>query len=69
MRYLTGFVMFWYDFIVGDAWEVAAGVLLSLVVSWVLIQGGLNGAAGLVLVLGIAAALGGSLAWQARGRR
>lgn len=30
MKYITGFFAFWYDFIVGDAWEVAAGVLLSL---------------------------------------
>lgn len=30
MRYITGFFAFWYDFIVGDAWEVAAGVVLSL---------------------------------------
>jgi hypothetical protein len=30
MKYVTGFFAFWYDFIVGDAWEVAAGVLASL---------------------------------------
>ena len=30
MKYITGFFAFWYDFIVGDAWEVAAGVVLSL---------------------------------------
>jgi len=32
MKYLTGFVAFWYDFIVGDAWEVAVGVLVGLLV-------------------------------------
>lgn len=31
MKYITGFFAFWYDFIVGDAWEVAAGVVVSLV--------------------------------------
>ena len=33
MRYLKGFFAFWYDFIVGDAWEVAVGVGTSLVIS------------------------------------
>jgi hypothetical protein len=32
MRYVKGFFAFWYDFIVGDAWEVAVGVGTSLVV-------------------------------------
>ena len=32
MRYIRGFFAFWYDFIVGDAWEVAAGVLVALIV-------------------------------------
>ncbi len=31
MKYITGFFAFWYDFIVGDAWEVAAGVIVGLV--------------------------------------
>ena len=33
MRYLKHFLLFWYDFIVGDDWIVAAGVGLALVVS------------------------------------
>jgi len=32
MKYIRGFFAFWYDFIVGDAWEVAAGVVISLLV-------------------------------------
>ncbi|MDQ2805359.1 MAG: hypothetical protein M3Z04_00340 [Chloroflexota bacterium] len=32
MKYITGFVAFWYDFIVGDAWEVAVGVIVGLIV-------------------------------------
>jgi hypothetical protein len=32
MKYIRGFFAFWYDFIVGDAWEVAVGVVLALVV-------------------------------------
>jgi hypothetical protein len=33
MRYITGFFMFWYDFIVGDDWTVAAGVVVALVLT------------------------------------
>jgi hypothetical protein len=32
VRYLESFVRFWIDFIIGDAWEVAAGIALTLVV-------------------------------------
>jgi hypothetical protein len=30
MRVLRSFLAFWYDFIVGDDWIVAAGVVLAL---------------------------------------
>jgi hypothetical protein len=30
MRFLRSFLGFWYDFIVGDDWTVAAGVVLAL---------------------------------------
>lgn len=30
MKYIRAFLLFWYDFIVGDAWEVAAGVAITL---------------------------------------
>ena len=26
MKYVLGFFSFWYDFIVGDSWQTAAGV-------------------------------------------
>jgi hypothetical protein len=32
MRAITGFVQFWYDFIIGDDWLIAALVALCLVV-------------------------------------
>src|SRR5207245_10548287 len=28
MRYITGFFRFWYDFLVGDSWQLTAGVVL-----------------------------------------
>lgn len=30
MRALKGFLRFWYDFIIGDDWTVAAGVIVLL---------------------------------------
>jgi hypothetical protein len=38
MRYLESFVRFWIDFIIGDAWEVAAGIGLTLIVLAVVID-------------------------------
>ena len=35
MRAIAGFFRFWYDFIIGDDWIVAAGVIVALaVVAW-----------------------------------
>lgn len=31
MLYIAGFLRFWYDFIVGEDWSVAAGVIALLV--------------------------------------
>jgi hypothetical protein len=30
MRYLKGFGQFWYDFIVGDDWKIAAAVVTAV---------------------------------------
>jgi hypothetical protein len=30
VRALRGFALFWWDFIVGDDWRIAAGVILAL---------------------------------------
>lgn len=30
MKYIVGFFQFWYDFIVGDDWTIAAGVVVAL---------------------------------------
>ena len=37
MRYVHGFLRFWYDFIVGDDWRIAAGVSLMLAFGAVLV--------------------------------
>jgi len=33
MRHIVAFLRFWYDFIVGDDWRVAAGVVAGLAVT------------------------------------
>ena len=30
MSYVRGFLYFWYDFLVGDAWDIALGVVIVL---------------------------------------
>jgi hypothetical protein len=47
---LRGFGRFWYDFIVGDDWKIAAAVVAGLVVTLALVVlGALSGAAATVL--------------------
>ncbi len=40
MRFLMNFVRFWYDFIVGDDWVVAVGVVLALALAALLAHNG-----------------------------
>jgi hypothetical protein len=40
MRALRSFVAFWYDFIVGDDWTVAVGIVVALVATAVLVHEG-----------------------------
>ncbi len=66
MKYVTGFFRFWYDFIVGDAWEVAAGVVIALVVTAVITSTALQSIAWLVLPIIVALSLSLSLYWYTR---
>jgi hypothetical protein len=36
VRYLGAFGRFWWDFLVGDDWTIAAGVLVALALTWAL---------------------------------
>ena len=36
MRYLRSFGLFWWDFVVGDDWRVAAGLAVALALTWLL---------------------------------
>jgi hypothetical protein len=42
MRYLRSFSRFWWDFIVGDDWLVAAGVAVALGLTSLLTHEGVN---------------------------
>lgn len=40
MKYVMGFFQFWYDFIVGDDWTVAAAVVVALAATALLAHAG-----------------------------
>ena len=42
MIYLRRFGRFWYDFVVGDDWTVALGVVAALAVTWFATHHGRN---------------------------
>jgi hypothetical protein len=42
MRYVRSFVRFWWDFIVGDDWRVAAGLAVALALTWLLTHHGVT---------------------------
>jgi hypothetical protein len=39
IRFLTGFGRFWWDFIIGEDWKIAAGVAVVLAAGAVLVAG------------------------------
>ena len=55
MKYIVGFGQFWYDFIVGDDWTVAAGVVVALALTALLAHS--NVAAWWLLPLAVAVGL------------
>lgn len=59
MRYLRSFGRFWWNFIVGDDWRVAAGVAVALGLTAVLAHAGVN--AWWLLPVGVALLLSWSL--------
>ncbi len=59
LGWLKGFGQFWYGFIVGDDWTVAATVAVALLVTWLLHTAGV--AAWWLPPLAAAAAVGASL--------
>ncbi len=64
MRRLRSFGRFWSDFVVGDDWRVAAGVLVALVVTKLLTAADVN--AWWLLPVAVVLLLGDSLRRAAR---
>ena len=42
MKYVSSFGRFWWDFIVGDDWRVAAGLAVAFAVTWLLAHYGIS---------------------------
>ena len=42
MTHLRAFARFWWEFIVGDDWRVAAGVAAAVAVTWALGESGVD---------------------------
>ena len=70
MRFVTGFGRFWWDFIVGDDWRIAAGVLATLTLGAVLTatQAASDAVIGIVVTAGVAGAVAVAL-FAPAGRR
>ncbi|HEY3556688.1 MAG TPA: hypothetical protein VGL05_04475 [Kribbella sp.] len=71
MKFLKAFAQFWYDFIIGDDWKIAAAVVLALGVLLVAMTAGLFGDTGLTLLGGalVVVAFSISLAIDVRPKR
>jgi len=65
VRYATAFAHFWYDFIVGDDWRIAVGIVAALGVTALLASSGI--AAWWIMPLVAAALLSLSLWVAVRG--
>jgi hypothetical protein len=64
MKPLTTFARFWYDFIVGDDWKIAAGTVAAIAVAAIAAGDGLN--IWWVLLLTVSALLAVSVSHAAR---
>jgi hypothetical protein len=42
MRYLKSFGLFWWDFVVGDDWRAALGLLIAIAVTAALVAAGVD---------------------------
>jgi hypothetical protein len=49
----VSFLRFWYDFVIGDDWKIAAGVVLALAAVLVVLRTGLLGDGGLAVFGGV----------------
>jgi hypothetical protein len=70
MSLITGFFRFWYDFIVGDSWEIAAGIVVVLALGALLVSTGAAPREAIppLVGAGIILVVGGSIWAEARRR-
>ncbi len=61
MGFVGRFFAFWYDFIVGDDWTLAAGVVIALALGALLARSGVGSTAWVVMPLAIVVTLSVSL--------
>jgi len=68
LRLARGFLRFWYDFIVGDDWRIALGVVLVLAAGAALVAAGAlaQGAVALLVGAGIVGVVSVSIMLGAR---
>ncbi len=64
-NWIRAFGMFWYDFVVGDDWTVAASVLVALLAAWGLVLAGVP--AWWLLPVAVVVSVGASI-WRAERR-
>jgi hypothetical protein len=57
MKIVEGFFRFWWDFIIGDDWKIAAAVAAVLVIAAIVISGTSPAGTWLAIVLGAALVL------------
>jgi hypothetical protein len=50
LRFIKAFGQFWYDFIVGDDWKIAVGVVIALALLLAALKAHLFGDTGLTLL-------------------
>jgi hypothetical protein len=67
VRFVKAFARFWWDFIVGDDWRVAAGIAALLALTWALTRAGYD--VWWLLPLGIVLVLAESVRREARSSR
>ena len=65
MSHLRAFGRFWWNFVVGDDWRIAAGIVVAVGITWALSHNGVN--AWWLLPLAVAVLLAASL-WRATRR-
>jgi hypothetical protein len=58
MGWPRAFGAFWYDFLVGDRWELFVGPIVALLVVWLALAAGLEGAAAGVLLFALVVLVG-----------